>query len=316
MPGKTKDSKDVYGAAGKTNLLIFDPSKLKLVTDPKHPLYDPRVDRPLSDDFIANIGHYGVLEPVVVRKNPETGDVEVVAGRQRVRAAIEVNKGRKKRGEPLLQVSAVVKRSEDLGLMGIMASENEARVGTSPLERARLMQRMLDRGSTTQALETSFACSAATVKNALALLEAPAAVKAAVEKGTITAANGYKLSKLEPGEAKKKLAQIETKAPRTAGKRNGAAAKAAKILNGGKAPVGRSLSDQAGRPTIYLSAIETMRGEVEESLILGADYKRHIVACLNYLLGEPEEWNEIAAPSDDSSEDEYAKEHGSEQGIR
>ena len=289
----SKNSQDVYGASARTNLLLFDPSKLTLVTDPKHPLYDPRVERPLSDEFIANINYHGVLEPVVLRKNPENGDVEVVAGRQRVRAAIEANKVRKKRGEPQIQVPGIIKRSEDLALMGIMASENEARVGTSPLERARLMQRMLDRGSGTSDLEIQFACSAATVKNALALLEAPAAVKAAVEKGIITAANGYKLSKLEPAEAKKKLAQIETRAPRVAGRRNGSAAKAKAILNGGKAPA-RPPADLSGQPTIFLHTIESMRDEVEESNVIGADYKRHIVACLNALVGNPAEWNEIA----------------------
>lgn len=298
MPA-SKNSKDTYGALGKTNVLFFDPLKLKLVTDPKHPLYDTRVDRDLSPEFIANINHNGILQPIAVRKNPENGDVEVVYGRQRVKAAIEANKGRKKRGEPLLQVPGTVRRSEELGLMGAMATENEAREGTSPLDRARLMQRMLERGATEPALAIQFACSAATVKNSLALLEAPAAVRAAVEKGAITAANGYKLSKLEPAEAKKKLAEIETKAPRVAGKRNGSAAKAKAILDGRRPkakPMGTPLADQAGRPTIYLSMIETFRDEVQESNAFGEDYKRYVIAALNWLVGKPDEWNDIVRP--------------------
>lgn len=38
-----KDSKLVYGASGKTNVLTFEPENLHLVTDKTHPLYDERI---------------------------------------------------------------------------------------------------------------------------------------------------------------------------------------------------------------------------------------------------------------------------------
>ncbi|EOV8176850.1 hypothetical protein ACOIQQ_001253 [Raoultella planticola] len=38
-----KDSKVVYGASGKTNVLTFEPENLHLVTDKTHPLYDERI---------------------------------------------------------------------------------------------------------------------------------------------------------------------------------------------------------------------------------------------------------------------------------
>jgi hypothetical protein len=37
-----KNSIDVYGASGKTNVLNFEPENLHLVTDKTHPLYDER----------------------------------------------------------------------------------------------------------------------------------------------------------------------------------------------------------------------------------------------------------------------------------
>lgn len=272
-----KNSKDAYGAVGKSNVLFFKPESLKLVTDEAHPLYDPRVTRELDEAFIANVNHFGIIEPIVVRKNPETGDTEVIAGRQRVRAVLAANVGRKDRGEPLLQVPAVVRRGEDLALMGAMATENEARVGNSPLERAKLMQRMLDRGAAPADLERAFACSASTVKNALALLEAPKAVRNAVERGSITAASAYKLSKLPAEEAKEKLAELETVAPRIKGHRS--ANKAREILGEG-APVTRKM-------------VERMRDEVEESSVIGGEFKRQISACLNALLGDSVEWMAI-----------------------
>jgi hypothetical protein len=38
-----KNSIDVYGASGKTNVLSFEPENLHLVTDKTHPLYDERI---------------------------------------------------------------------------------------------------------------------------------------------------------------------------------------------------------------------------------------------------------------------------------
>ncbi|MGH4660408.1 hypothetical protein ACRFEA_17750, partial [Klebsiella pneumoniae] len=40
-----KNSIDVYGASGKTNVLNFEPENLHLVTDKTHPLYDEWVHR-------------------------------------------------------------------------------------------------------------------------------------------------------------------------------------------------------------------------------------------------------------------------------
>ncbi|WP_308563976.1 hypothetical protein [uncultured Klebsiella sp.] len=44
-----KNSIDAYGASGKTNVLMFEPEKLHLVTDRTHPLYDERINLPLDE---------------------------------------------------------------------------------------------------------------------------------------------------------------------------------------------------------------------------------------------------------------------------
>ena len=80
-----KNSIDAYGASGKSNVLFFEPENLHLVTDTTHPLYDERVHLPLNEAVILNIMELGVLEPIIVWKDPETGKTCVVAGRQRVR---------------------------------------------------------------------------------------------------------------------------------------------------------------------------------------------------------------------------------------
>ncbi|RRF10818.1 hypothetical protein EAN93_29390 [Klebsiella pneumoniae] len=55
------------------------------VTDKTHPLYDERVHLPIEEGMVLNIAELGVLEPIIVWKDPETGLTCVVVGRQRVK---------------------------------------------------------------------------------------------------------------------------------------------------------------------------------------------------------------------------------------
>lgn len=141
-----KKSKDVYGAEGQSNLLNFDPAKLTLVTDENSPLYDARVHLPVDEALARNIDYQGVLEPIAVSKNPETGETEVVFGRQRVKAARLANEWRRHRGEPERQIPAVVYAGKRQSALDAIASENEARTADSPLGRAEKMRRHLALG--------------------------------------------------------------------------------------------------------------------------------------------------------------------------
>ncbi|HBR4392930.1 TPA: hypothetical protein L9V35_004556 [Klebsiella pneumoniae] len=94
-----KDSKVVYGASGKTNVLTFEPESLHLVTDKTHPLYDERVHLPIDEGMVLNIKELGVLEPIIVWKDPETGLTCVVVGRQRVKHTLEAKPRLKTRKE-------------------------------------------------------------------------------------------------------------------------------------------------------------------------------------------------------------------------
>ncbi len=204
----SKNSIEAYNACGKRNLLMFEPEALTLVIDDKHPLYDARVHDALTEPFVNNIMAHGVIEPVVITKNTETGDIEVVAGRQRVKAAIEANKRLKAQGLPPIQVPAVPRKGDEASLMAVMVSENEARREDTPLNRAAKMQRLRDLGRTDDQLATIFACSKQTVRSLLALLDCTAAVRSAVDAGKIGLANAYALAKLEPDEQRSKLAEI------------------------------------------------------------------------------------------------------------
>jgi ParB family chromosome partitioning protein len=131
-----KNSIDAYGASGKTNVLMFEPENLHLVTDKTHPLYDERIHLPINEAMVLNIMDQGVLEPIIVWKDPETGKSCVVDGRQRVRHTLEANKRLAKR----VKLRCWFRRSLNVVLPFVWLrrwSANEIRQADTPLGRAK-----------------------------------------------------------------------------------------------------------------------------------------------------------------------------------
>jgi ParB family chromosome partitioning protein len=78
--------------ASKTAIFFFEAndSRLKVITDKQHVLYDRRVELPLEDSLVESIADIGVLHPIEVRK---VGDnYEVIDGRRRVLHAREAQR--------------------------------------------------------------------------------------------------------------------------------------------------------------------------------------------------------------------------------
>ncbi|QBR40991.1 hypothetical protein EHF36_10380 [Kerstersia gyiorum] len=203
-----KNTKDVYGAAGTTSLLTFDPDHLVLVTDPQSPLYDERVHLPVDESLARNIDYQGVLEPVAVMKNPETGATEVVYGRQRVKAARQANQWRRDRGVAPLMVPGIIYKGKRQDALDAIASENEVRQADSPLGRAEKMRRHQARGYGDDQIAVIYGCSVATVRATIALLESPEVVRQAVEAGQITVTHARQLASLPPKEQRIKVDKL------------------------------------------------------------------------------------------------------------
>lgn len=49
--------------------MLFDPSKLKFITDKKHRFYDPRIELPLNRELIESIKKFGVQQEIKVWKD-------------------------------------------------------------------------------------------------------------------------------------------------------------------------------------------------------------------------------------------------------
>lgn len=207
-----KNSIDAYGASGKSNVLYFDPDVLTLVEDQGHPLYDSRVHLPLDENMVRNIMFQGVLQPIEVNKNPETGDVEVVIGRQRVKNCREANRRLRERGEEPRLVPAIVRkvtaRDRALVLSAATASENAIRQQETPITRAEKMAKQLSLGRSEEDIAILFGVGVPTVRDSLKLLDCCAAVQDAVESGQIKVNHAKQLAALKPDEQRAKVKEL------------------------------------------------------------------------------------------------------------
>ncbi len=203
-----KNSKDVYGASGKTNVLTFEPESLHMIDDPAHPLYDERIYLPIDEAMVLNIMEQGVLEPIIVWKDPESGKVCIVDGRQRVRHTIEANRRLLEKGEKPLLVPWVVRRGSASRVSKAMVSANEIRRPDTPLGRAKKMAAALERGDDEEDLALTFGYSVQTVRTTLALLDCTQAVQAAVEAGHVNVTQARQLATMEPEQQREKVKEL------------------------------------------------------------------------------------------------------------
>lgn len=184
-----KNSQTATGADAGGNLLYFAPEKLTIVTDEKHPLYDERAMLPVDENLVLNIMALGIIQPVTLRLNGKDDQgkpiVEVVVGRQRVKACLEANRRLRKEGKEPHRVPAIMKRAEAGTLTGVMISENEHRQSDTPIVRAKKLARYLDTGKTEAEAAVIFGVTVQTVRTMLKVLELHPKVQAAIERNNL-----------------------------------------------------------------------------------------------------------------------------------
>lgn len=262
-----KNSIDAYGAQGKSNVLMFDPAALTIITDPQHPLYDERINLPLDEALVLNIMALGVREPVLVWKDPETGEVLIVDGRQRVKHAQEANRRLAQRGEPTLEVPGVPQKGDIERMGDLMISMNEARRADSYMTRARKMLSFAGRGYSDARLALIFACNEATVRSLLSVLDCTMAVQNAVDAGQINLTHAKALSKLKPDEQRAKVRELiaagaSTAKPHERSRKQAAIVDAGAPRLRGKKEIAKAL--ESGLPTDIEHTLRWVLGEKAE----------------------------------------------------
>lgn len=212
-----KSTKEVWEADAAGTLLLYEPERLTLITDPAHPLYDERVHLPVDEGMVRSIMRRGVLQPICAVRDAATGQVLVAAGRQRTKAAIEANKRLVAEGKPARNIP-VTPRNDTLSVaMEVSAAENAIRRDETPIQRAHKMRAMLNAGHDMAGVAGSFGCSESTVAGTLLLLDAHPAVQQALGNGSITAGAASKLLALKPEKQAEAVAKVVAAAEGTTG---------------------------------------------------------------------------------------------------
>ncbi|MGD6819012.1 ParB/RepB/Spo0J family partition protein [Metabacillus sp. 84] len=144
--------------------------------------YQPRktFQEEAIEELKESILHYGILQPIIVRKSIK--GYEIVAGERRFRAA-------KLAG--FKTVPAVVRELDDRKMMELGLLENLQREDLTPVEEARAYQSLLEELKITQEeLAKRLGKSRPHIANHLRLLSLPSAVQAMMNDGKLTMGHG------------------------------------------------------------------------------------------------------------------------------
>ncbi|WP_341955901.1 ParB/RepB/Spo0J family partition protein [Microbacterium sp. LWH13-1.2] len=175
------------------HLIQIDPQKI--VPNPRQ----PRTHFNPEDlaELVHSVREFGVLQPVVVRKNSD-GEYELIMGERRTRAAREAG---------LAAIPAVVRETADEDLLRDALLENLHRSELNPLEEASAYQQLLeDFGITQEELATRIGRSRPQISNTIRLLKLPVPVQQRVAAGVLTAGHARAILSLETPEAMQRLA--------------------------------------------------------------------------------------------------------------
>jgi ParB family chromosome partitioning protein len=148
---------------------------------PRHGFDEDRIN-----DLVESIKEKGILQPILVRRDPENRNhYEIIAGERRWRAAQLAQ---------LHEVPVIVKDLSDGEALEVALVENLQRQDLSPLEEADGYRRLMDEFEHTQEdLAKAVGKSRSHVANMMRLLGLPDAVKEMVEKGQLTAGHARAL---------------------------------------------------------------------------------------------------------------------------
>ena len=146
--------------------------------DPRHDQPRKTFEREALESLADSIAAYGVLQPIIVRKNVDIeGTYEIIAGERRWRAA-------KMAG--LSEIPAVIFDGDDLKAAQVAMIENVQREDLNPVEEALGYGALIDRfGLTQEQLAKQVGKSRATITNMLRLLDLPEEVLELLRSGEL-----------------------------------------------------------------------------------------------------------------------------------
>lgn len=156
----------------------------KLKPNPNQPRR--RFNREELEELAESIREKGVLQPLIVRENPDIPDTyQIVAGERRWRAAQLVRQH---------EVPVLVREYDDDEVLEIAIIENVQREDLNPIDEAAGYRQLMDRfGHTQEKVATALGKSRSHVANMLRLLQLPDAVQSLLREERISAGHARAL---------------------------------------------------------------------------------------------------------------------------
>lgn len=164
----------------------------------EHPLFQDRALLPVNQFLVKSIKAKNVRQNVIARKNGTRPDgtpiLEVIAGRQRTKAARVANEELIAEGEAPWLIPVFVVQEDDSSAQELTEIENSQRVDEDPINRAKGMKYHLDKGKDEEYVaNVIFGCDVQTMKRTMALLDLDDEVVNAVRDKRMSAHAAYEM---------------------------------------------------------------------------------------------------------------------------
>ena len=153
--------------------------------------YQPRTtfDDDAIHELAASIKSTGVLQPVLVRRQPGASGYQLVAGERRLRAA-------KLAG--VSKIPAIIKKVDDREMMELSLIENVQREDLNPMEEARAYNTLVEKLEMThEQISERVGKQRVSITNSLRLLGLPDEIQEMVSRGTLSAGHARALLAIE-----------------------------------------------------------------------------------------------------------------------
>ncbi len=201
-----------------------------------------RFDEDSLDALAASLGERGVLQPVLVRPNPD-GTYELVAGERRWRAA---------RIAGLKRIPALVRPRDDAESLELALIENMAREDLNPVEEARACAALVEElGLTREQVGRRVGRGRVAVSNLLRLLDLPDEALELMEGGALSEGHGRALLLAKDHGSRRSLARAaaaegwSVRAVEDRARRSNEAVDGRRAPSRGRAQAGGAHPDQA-----------------------------------------------------------------------
>lgn len=180
-------------ALAKGSYYLYDPDQLLLITDPAHPLYDPRALTKPDAGLVDSMLNYGFKTSSSIEIESTKDGMVVVDGRRRVLAARAVKRKQIDAGEDVtIRVRCLV--SKDKAFVGMILG-NAHRLEETVLQKAAKAKRALDMGNSVKEVAALFGVTAQTISNWTAAMALPDAIRKSLDEDKITLTLALELAK-------------------------------------------------------------------------------------------------------------------------